>query len=47
LDQQGVTTRELISGPLEQLGITKDSEKERIFLDVVNNSLVNEVKSVR
>ena len=47
LDRQGVTTRELISGPLEQLGITKDSEKEKIFLDVVNNSLVNEAKPVR
>jgi ABC-type nitrate/sulfonate/bicarbonate transport system substrate-binding protein len=47
LDQQGVTTRELISGPLEQLGITKDSEKEKIFLDVVNNSLVNEARPVR
>jgi ABC-type nitrate/sulfonate/bicarbonate transport system substrate-binding protein len=47
LDQQAVTTRELISGPLEQLGITKDSEKEKLFLDVVNNSLVNEAKSFR
>ncbi len=47
LDQQGVTTRELISGPLEQIGITKAGDKEKIFLDVVNNSLVNEAKSLR
>jgi len=47
LDLEGVTTRELISGPLEQMGITKDSEKEKIFLEVVDNSLVKEAKAFR
>jgi ABC-type nitrate/sulfonate/bicarbonate transport system substrate-binding protein len=47
LDLEGVTTRELISGPLEQLGITKDSEKEKVFLEVVDNSLVKEAKTLR
>jgi ABC-type nitrate/sulfonate/bicarbonate transport system substrate-binding protein len=47
LDQEGFTTRELISGPLEQLEITKDSEKEKIFQDVVNNTLVKEARALR
>jgi NitT/TauT family transport system substrate-binding protein len=47
LDLDGVTTRELVSGPLEQLGIMRDSEKEKIFLEVVNNSLVKEGKALR
>ena len=47
LDRQGVTTRELIAGPLEQIGITKDADKEKFFSEVVNNTLVNEAKSSR
>lgn len=47
LDLDGVTTRELIAGPLEQMGIIKDSDKEKIFLEVVDNSLVKEAKAAR
>jgi hypothetical protein len=47
LDLEGMTTRELISGPLDQLGITRDSDREKIFLEVVNNSLVKEAKALR
>jgi ABC-type nitrate/sulfonate/bicarbonate transport system substrate-binding protein len=47
LDLNGITTRELISGPLEQLGINRDGEREKIFLEVVNNSLVKEAKALR
>jgi ABC-type nitrate/sulfonate/bicarbonate transport system substrate-binding protein len=47
LDQDGVTTRELIAGPLDQIGITKDSEREKIFTEVVDNSLLKEAKALR
>jgi ABC-type nitrate/sulfonate/bicarbonate transport system substrate-binding protein len=47
LDLEGITTRELISGPLEQLGITRESDREKIFLEVVDNTLVKEAKAPR
>jgi hypothetical protein len=46
LDLEGVTTKELISGPLDQIGINREIDRERIFLEVVDNSLVKEGKAV-
>ena len=47
IDGPFTETKELLAGPLEQIGITRESDREKIFLEVVDNSLVKEAKASR
>jgi ABC-type nitrate/sulfonate/bicarbonate transport system substrate-binding protein len=45
LDLNGITTKKLIAGPLDRIGITREGDRERIFLEVVDNSLIKEARA--